>query len=553
MIIGLDVGGTHTDVVLLNEEGVVKDVKVLTDSYDLFNTVLSGLETITSDIKSEQIERVVFSTTLTTNAIVQGKVPEVGIIVSSGPGIDPEFFRTGSHYYSVSGSIDHRGRKVEKIDQTEIEQVGKQLQSSGIEYVGVIGKFSSRNPEHEIQIKEILKGSFKKIFLGHRVSGNLNFPRRISTAYLNTTVYPIHKEFFEAVKKSLDKKGLKVPIHILKADGGTMNFESSIDFPAHTILSGPAASVMGAVSSAPQEDVVALDIGGTTTDLAVLVDRSPLLDPLGIELGGHKTLIRSLKTSSIGLGGDSAIKVKNSKLEIGPERVGPAMAFGGAVPTPTDALFILDKITDGDRDKSVKGLTPIATEFGISLKETSCRILNQICKEILSHVGEMIDRINSKPVYTLHEIREGYIVKPDKIIISGGPAPYFAKRLEDISDYSVSAVPRWHVANAIGAALARTTSEVTLLADTESGIAAAPEENFSQTGINNFSKQDAINTAFDLLKQKALEKGADAENLEMEVLEEQEFNIVRGFSTQGKNIRVKVQVKPGLINKYAGK
>ena len=101
MIIGLDVGGTHTDVVLLDEKGLQKEVKVTTDAADLFNSVLTGLTAITADIDPTAIERIVLSTTLTTNAIVQHKVPLVGMIVSSGPGIDPEFYRTNSHYFEI--------------------------------------------------------------------------------------------------------------------------------------------------------------------------------------------------------------------------------------------------------------------------------------------------------------------------------------------------------------------------------------------------------------------------------------------------------------------
>ncbi len=171
--------------------------------------------------------------------------------------------------------------------------------------------------------------------MGHQISGNLNFPRRIATTFLNTTIRPIHKKFFEAVKKSLEKKGLSVPIHILKADGGTMSIEASINFPGQSILSGPAASVMGAIAFASEEeDTVVLDIGGTTTDIAVLINRAPLLEPLGITLGPYKTLIRSLETCSIGVGGDSVVRAKNGRVEIGPDRIGTQWLMAVLSPLP---------------------------------------------------------------------------------------------------------------------------------------------------------------------------------------------------------------------------
>ena len=320
---------------------------------------------------------------------------------------------------------------------------------------------------------------------------------------------------------------------------------------AQTVLSGPAASVMGAVALGSQEeDTLVMDIGGTTTDMAVLINRAPVLNPIGIKLTVHKTLIRSIETLSIGLGGDSVVKVSDGKLDIGPERLGPAMAYGGPVPTPTDALFILKDIPDGSREKAVDGLKPLAKALGYSVKAFAAEILDVTCKKILSAARQLIYRINSKPVYTVHELQEGYVVRPTSILILGGPAPYFAGYLENISDYRIQIVPRWKVANAIGAALARTTCQVSFFADTERKIAEAPEENFWQKIDHNFDSDAAIQQAFKLLEAKAIDRGANAEYLEMEVLEALQFNMVRGFNTIGKNIRVKVQVKPGLVHGY---
>ena len=551
MIIGLDVGGTHTDVVLLGDNGLEKEIKVLTDPSNLFNSVLSGLNEITSGIDPKNISRIVLSTTLTTNAIVQKKIPAVGMIVSSGPGIDPGFYRTNSHYFPVSGSIDHRGREIEPIDHDEINHIAEHLQKEGIRYVGVVGKFSIRNPAHELQILAILNGSFEKIFMGHRISGSLNFCRRIATTFLNAAVYPIHKEFYEAVQRSLQAKGLVLPIRLLKADGGNMRFESSIEFPAQTILSGPSASVMGAVAfGAEDEDTLVMDIGGTTTDMALLINRAPVLNPLGIRVGGYNTLIRSLETLSIGLGGDSAVKLIEGKIEVGPERLGPAMAYGGQVPTPTDALFITGDMKDGDKEKSKNGLNPLAKILGISLEAFAHQIIEVTCKNILSAAQNLIDRINSKPVYTVHELQEGYLVRPKHVLVLGGPAPYFARHLEKFCTYSIRVVPNWQVANAIGAALARTTCEVIFFADTERRVAEAPEENFSQQIDSNYDRTWAQQHAFELLRNKAVDRGANPDFLEMEVVEALQFNMVRGFNTTGKNIRVKVQVKPGLIHGY---
>ena len=555
MIIGLDVGGTHTDVVLLGKEGLIRKYKVRTDPEDLFTTVLKGIEGVVEGIDPAAISRAVLSTTLTTNAIVQQKTPEVGMIVSAGPGIDPEHFRTNRQYYSVAGSIDHRGREVEPVNPDEIRGIAATLKSEGIRNVGIVGKFSVRNPSHELAIHDIIKNDFGKIFLGHQVSGNLNFPRRIATTFLNTTIRPIHKKFFAAVKQSLEQKGLIIPIHLLKADGGTMSFEASLDFPGQTILSGPSASVMGAIAFAPETgETLVLDIGGTTTDMAILVDRVPLLDPVGITLTQTqtqtKTLIRSLETRSIGIGGDSVVRIQNGFQTIGPDREGHAMAYGGQGPTPTDALFVLGIQTGEGREASLEGITAIARTLGLSVEEAAGEIFDLACEIILTEAGRMIDSINSKPVYTVHELQEGLQVRPKRILVLVGPAADFAARLQEISKFEVSAVPHWSVANAIGAALARTTCEVTLFGDTQQEIVSAPEENFAEPVNRNFDKELAVEKAYGLLREKALKIGADTDDLEMEVIESLQFNMVRGFYTAGRNIRVKVQVKPGLIHGY---
>lgn len=551
MIIGLDVGGTYTDVVLLGNEGIVRAIKVLTDTRALFQTVLSGLDQITEGIPPEMIRRIVLSTTLTTNAIAQAKISDVGMFVSSGPGIDPELYRTHDHYVAVCGSIDHRGREIEPVDVCQIEEYAHQFAAEGIRHVGVVGKFSTRNPQHEMIIHDRITPYFEKVFMGHQISGNLNFPRRIATTYLNAAVYPIHKQFFEAVQQSLEQKGLRVPIHIMKADGGTMNFSASLEFPAQTILSGPAASIMGSLPFAfEDEESLVMDIGGTTTDMAILVNYVPVLNRLGICLGPYKTLIRSLESHSIPVGGDSRIRVEGGDIRVGPERMGPAMAYGGPVPTPTDALCIMGKLKNGNRELAVQGFEPIARNLGCSVETAAARVFDETCRTILNEARVLIDRINQKPVYTIHELQEGYQVNPRKILILGGPAPHFAHHFEAISSFRVGVVPRWDVANAIGAALARTTCEVSLFADTQQGLAMAPEESFTAVVPQSFSDSDAVEAAEDLLRIKAARQGASPEEMEMEVVENQQFNMVKGFYTAGKNIRVKVQIKPGLINEY---
>lgn len=551
MIIGLDVGGTHTDVILVGENGLENRAKVLTDTSDLFGTILTGLDRITADVRPEEISHAVLSTTLTTNAIVTGRLHRAGMIVCAGPGISVDAFKICDDFHVVDGAIDHSGNEIQGLNEGQIRGAAAKLKENGIDCVGVAGKFSTRNPAHELKIAEIISPMFERVFIGHRQCGNFNFPRRIATTFLNASVFPVHKAFFNAVQSSLIKRGLTMPIYILKADGGTMDFKTSIDFPGQSILSGPAASVMGSV---PYADIDAktlvLDIGGTTTDMAVLVNSVPLLAPEGIELNGYKTLIRALKTMSVGLGGDSFVRVEGDDLVIGPERRGPAMAYGGDAPTPTDALFVLGRASGGDKDAAARGLGGIAEKLGISVTAAAYRVFDQTCRQILENARQMVDMINSRPVYTVREALKGHKINPDRLLILGGPAPYFADHIQSISDYKVKTVPHWDVANAIGTALSRTTCEVTLFADTSKRIATAPAEEFSENIGSGFGLRAATDMALTLLKDKALSHGADVKDLETDLLESMAFNQVRNFHLVGKTIRVRVQVRPGLVHNH---
>jgi N-methylhydantoinase A len=551
MIVGLDVGGTHTDVVILQGREIVSKIKLATDQVNLLDTVCAGISEATKDLDPQSIERVVVSTTLATNAIVQEKTEPVGIVVASGPGVNPNAFTIGDHYYVVSGAIDHRGQEIAPINEEEVLEIGRKLRSEGVRNLALVSKFSIRNPSHELKMRDLLADDFETVTLGHQVSGHLNFARRIATAYLNGAVAQISGAFYKAVRECLKQEGIQIPLEILKADGGTMAQESSTQYAVETILSGPAASVMGTLAfTDPTKEEVVLDIGGTTTDIAILVNGAPLLKPLGIRIGGYNTLVRALRTVSIGVGGDSWVRLENGHLKVGPERKGRALAYGGPEPTPTDALLTLDMAQGGQKQCAIDGIHRLAGQLGKGVEETAKAIVEKSCSLIMEAVDALVDRVNQQPVYTIHELLKGRIIQPSGIIVIGGPAKEIAPWLQAESGWQVRVPSEYEVANAIGAAVARTTCEVTVLADTSRGYVCAPEEGYLDRIGKEASKQEVIQIAFDILRKKAHRLGAEDDNLEMELLEDSEFNMVQGFCTVGRNIRVRAQIKPGLISLY---
>jgi len=549
MILGIDVGGTHTDAVLLENFQVRKKTKVPTNQLRLVSSLIGVMDEILRDEDPAAIERVVFSTTLSTNAIVQGKTDRVGMIVASGPGLAPEALQISEDTRFVSGYVSNRGIEVAPIKKGEVEAAASDLKASGIAHLGIVGKFSTRNPAHENEIGELVGNGFGHVSFGHRLSGNLNFRRRIATAFLNASVFDLYQRFVEEILEFASRAGIAAPIYILKADGGTFEIRRSAEQPVQTILSGPAASVMGILSLADCSgaDGVILDMGGTTTDIALLAGGVPLLEPLGVTIEGHRTLIRGLKTRSIGLGGDSRVRVDGGKLVIGPRREGPAAAFGGPWPTPTDAMIVLGLAQIGDAAKAETAVSETAGKLNLTVTQAARAIFEKTCGDIAAAVGAMVEEVNNKPVYTIHELLEGRKLSPSRLFIVGGPAAAVACRLGEMLGCE-AVIPRdAEVANAFGAALARTTAEITILAETERGSLTIAEEGLQMKIPAHFTRRDILRIGMEKLRERAIRLGARESDIETEIVEDQEFNMVRGFHTTGKNIRLKVQVKPGVI------
>ncbi|HHP51112.1 MAG TPA: hydantoinase/oxoprolinase family protein [Moorella mulderi] len=547
MLIGLDMGDTHTDAVLIEGGKVIRHRKSLTDREDPLETIRKALEELLSSCPAEEIQRINLSTTLCTNAVATGQVSPVGLLLEPGPGLNPGLFACGQKNFFLQGYVDHRGKSVFPPNRGEIEEADRELQRAGIKHLAIVGKFSPRNPEHELFIRQCLSPHYEFITLGHRVSGKLNFPRRIYTAYLNSAVYSTYSVFAQAMERFIEEKGWKGPVYVLKADGGTLSLSPSRSLPVETILSGPSASIMGALALTPVvDDALILDIGGTTTDVAFLAEGIPLLEPQGITLGGYPTLVRALLSYPLPIGGDSQIKIEGNRLLIGPLRLGPCRALGGPCPTPTDALIYLNRLELGDKAEAKKAIQELAHHLGLSPEKTATTILREMASFIAEKAWRLLEKINSRPVYTIKELLLPRILKPKKVIAIGGPAFYLQRELEEALGLPVEVPSLAPVANAIGAALSQPTAELTLLADTALGVLTVPEEGLKEKIPSSFTLEQAKERALSLLRQRLSRLAPQSQGAELEVVEAQSFNMVEGFYTIGRNIRVKVQVKPKI-------
>ncbi|MFV9566961.1 hydantoinase/oxoprolinase family protein [Thermoanaerobacter mathranii] len=557
MIIGLDVGGTNIDGVVVEKGKIIKTIKKPTNRDNLFNSIWTALKELLSGYDNTKIERINLSTTVSTNAIVENKLSPVGMIIQPGPGLPYDFLACGDGNVFISGYIDHRGEIIKDFNLLEIKNAIKLFKEKNIKAYAVVTKFSIRNPSIEMKIKEILENDIPNSFItmGHTISGKLNFPRRVYTSYLNSAVHSIFDEFLNNIKKSLEKEGINASVFILKADGGTMNMSTAEKKPVETILSGPAASLMGINAMLPtNKDAILLDIGGTTTDIFFLADGVPLFEPWGIRIGKYKTLVRAIYSVSIGLGGDSSICVRNGRIKIGPQREGVPYAFGGPKPTPTDAMITLELIdenafclTHENVKKAYEAMTLLGKELNLSAKDMAKLILSTMGDIIKNKVDELLHEINSRPVYTVKELLYGKRIKPKLINIIGGPSKVLAPVLEEKFNLPCYYPKNYSVANAIGAALARPTTEITMFVDTSKKTLFVPELGLYEKISGNYTLDKAKEKALELVKKSALSLGASIEEIEAEIVEESSFNMVRGFYTIGKNMRIKAQIKPGLI------
>ncbi|MCK5682225.1 hydantoinase/oxoprolinase family protein, partial [bacterium] len=207
MLLGIDVGGTHTDAVIIDRNGVVASAKVETCQENLIISLDAVLKEILKTGHGCSISRINLSTTLTTNAIIEKKLEAAGILAVSGPGLAPKTFNydLGNHFHLLAGAIDHRGSRQHDLDENALQEALTKCRKSGLKVYAVVSKFSSRNPEFEDILADRVGPDADFISIGHQVSGQLNFPRRLATAYYNAAVWRHYNRFADAITTSLAK------------------------------------------------------------------------------------------------------------------------------------------------------------------------------------------------------------------------------------------------------------------------------------------------------------------------------------------------------------
>ncbi len=328
--LGLDTGGTYTDAVLINDEqSVVASAKSLTTHRDLIIGLRGAAAGVLKD-EYRPITLVSLSTTLATNALVEGRGRPVCLVLigyrpeqlkkaqlNDALGRDPHAFIAGGHNAS--------GEPACELDMQALATLVESVNES-VEAFAVSSLFAVRNPEHEIQARDFIQQQTgKAVSCGHSLSSGLDAPRRALTALLNARLIPLIRSLLVAAQQLLSESNIQAPLMVVKGDGSLVSAAVAEQCPVETILSGPAASVIGAQFLSKEPLLMVSDMGGTTTDIAMIRHGQPRLSPDGATVGGWRTMVEAIDVRTFGLGGDSRVLFNREKraFDIGPERVMP--------------------------------------------------------------------------------------------------------------------------------------------------------------------------------------------------------------------------------------
>jgi N-methylhydantoinase A/oxoprolinase/acetone carboxylase beta subunit len=329
--LGVDCGGTYTDAVIYDFDSgeVLASRKYPTTHFDLtlcIDGVLGGLP----PEMLRQSRLVCLSATLATNAIVEGKGGKACLMLM---GYDPAMTVTpyGAKVVRIAGGHNVRGGETEPLDEESLRRVIRE-NDEWADAFAVSGYFSVRNPQHEIRAHSIIaEETGKPIVCGHELSMQLDAPRRATTAAINARLIPLIARLISSVQSILKRREISAPLMVVRGDGTLMGAEMALQRPVETILSGPAASVVGAMVLSGREEGVVIDVGGTTTDIAWVEEGLPPINSEGAVVGGLATRVEAIDIWTVGLGGDSWIKLaKSGTMEVGPRRVLPLALLGNA-------------------------------------------------------------------------------------------------------------------------------------------------------------------------------------------------------------------------------
>jgi len=382
LALGIDTGGTYTDAVLVDHESgdVIASAKALTTYRDLslgIGQAVTAVLTGRRDVAPGRVGLVSLSTTLATNAIVEGRGSPITLVLI---GYDTRLIRqygferelvTDDVVY-LAGGHDGRGDELQPLDEGALRQAVLARRDK-VEAFAVSSFFSVRNPAHELRARAVIEElTGLPVTCRHELTTRLNSVRRATTTALNARLIPLLKDLIGTVQSTLSAQGIEAPLMVVRGDGSLMRSDWALRRPIETILSGPAASVVGAWHLARHGDVWVVDVGGTTTDIAALLDGRPKLSPDGAQVGRWRTMVEAADVRTVGLGGDSEVLVAaDGRFSIGPRRVVPLCLLAQEYPDAIRELERQTLLADADGRAAGFAFLQRETEMSVSRDDES--------------------------------------------------------------------------------------------------------------------------------------------------------------------------------------
>jgi N-methylhydantoinase A/oxoprolinase/acetone carboxylase beta subunit len=355
--LGLDTGGTFTDAVLLADgRRVIASAKALTTPWDLAigigKAIRAVLDLLPAGTNRGDVALVSVSTTLATNAVVENRFSPVCTLLI---GFDDAMVErsgllrhgSGGLVVRIQGGHIATGEESAALDETAVTRAVNEHEAR-VEAFAVAANFSVRNPAHELRARKVIRAlSPKPVTCAHELSSKLDAPRRALTAALNARLTPQIRHLIEALSHVLGDESIDAPLMIVKGDGSLMRAEIALEYPVETILSGPAASVVGAGFLTGLADFFVSDMGGTTTDIAVVTGGRPVINGEGALVGDWRTMVEAVDVRTSGLGGDSEVHFdRQHRLRVGPRKAMPLSLLVHSFPA---ALACLKSIAQLER------------------------------------------------------------------------------------------------------------------------------------------------------------------------------------------------------------
>ena len=363
--LGVDTGGTYTDAVIVDDatNRVIGTAKSLTTRVDLALGIGRAIDAALLDagVAPGDVALVSLSTTLATNALVEGQGGRVALVFIGFDAGDLERgglieALKGDPVIMLDGGHGHTGAEKAVLDMAALEAAVAEV-GPGVMGFAVAAHFATRNPAHEIAARDVIRRiTARPVTCSHELSANLNGPKRALTAVLNARLIGMIERLVAASERHLAKLGIDAPLMVVRGDGALISAAMVRERPIETILSGPAASIVGARWLTGAMDALVSDIGGTTTDVALLRDGLPEIDPQGARVGGFRTMVEAVAMRTTGLGGDSEVHLISEGLDgglrLGPRRMIPvsllAVDHGPMVHAALDRALATDVVGEHD-------------------------------------------------------------------------------------------------------------------------------------------------------------------------------------------------------------